>query len=98
MLTPHNTSHNRKLQLLEASGKIVAIKNGEVYFYMVVNGAMQYFKSEENFFHKNGPKFTKNRTVTFGDLPLKILMLQLLLCFCFQIHTTASELASKTYF
>lgn len=53
MLTPLNTSHNRKLHLLDASGKIVAIKNGEVYFYMVVKGEMKYFKSEENFFHKN---------------------------------------------
>jgi len=53
MLNPLNTSHNRKLHLLDASGKIVAIKNGEVFFYMVANSEMQYFKSEENFFHKN---------------------------------------------
>ena len=65
MLTPHNTSHNRKLQLFEASGKIVAIKNGEVYFYMVVNGAMQYFKSEENFFHKN---FTHEGEIILKEL------------------------------
>ena len=53
MLNPYNTSHNRKLHLLDTSGKIVAIKNGEVFFYMVANAEMQYFKSEENFFHKN---------------------------------------------
>jgi len=53
MLTALNTSHNRKLNLIDTTGKLVAQKNGEVYFYMVVNGIAEYFKCEENLFHKN---------------------------------------------
>ena len=53
MITPLNTSHNRKLNLLDANGKMVAIKNGEVYFYLIINGQIQHYKSEENFFNKN---------------------------------------------
>ena len=53
MLTSLNTSHNRKLDLINAIGKLITQKNGEFYFYMVVNGVTEYFKCEENLFHKN---------------------------------------------
>ncbi len=53
MLSPLNTAHNRKLNLLSQSGKLLAQKNGEFYFYMVLDGKLNYFKCEENLFHKN---------------------------------------------
>ena len=53
MLTPLNTAFNRKLSLTEQTGNVVAEKNGEVYFYMVVDGNTEYYICEENLFHKN---------------------------------------------
>jgi len=63
MLYPLNTSHNRKLNLLNQSGKILAIKSGIVYFYFVEEGEKNYFKCEENLFNKNFEK-TKESKLT----------------------------------
>ena len=53
MIISLNTSFNRKLKLLDAIGKILAIKSGVVYFYLKIEDETIYYRCEENLFHKN---------------------------------------------
>jgi hypothetical protein len=53
MLAALNTSFNRKLKLVDANGKILAIKSGVVYFQLKTEEGTTYYRCEENLFHKN---------------------------------------------
>lgn len=51
MILPKNTQFNRKLHLLEGTGKILTHKNGVVYFYLETSpGKKSYFRCDENLF------------------------------------------------
>jgi hypothetical protein len=53
MLIPKNTQYNRRLNLMDCSGRIITIRNGVVYFFIdTVAGGMKYFKCEMELFLK----------------------------------------------
>jgi hypothetical protein len=53
MITALNTSFNRKLKLVDANGKILALKSGVVYFHLKTEDGTIYYRCEENLFNKN---------------------------------------------
>ncbi len=53
MLSALNTSFNRKLKLVDAIGKVLAIKSGVVYFHLKTEDGTIYYRCEENLFNKN---------------------------------------------
>jgi hypothetical protein len=66
-IQPKNTNWNRKLNLIEKLGKIIAQKNGIVFFYFEISKEENlYFKCDENIFKKHFNLEKNDDDLVFG--------------------------------